>query len=100
MVAPFLLILESQFTVDIFRKNIIPRMLCLETVQDFFDQFGLKPIMHLMEISIFLLNNDLFRLTKIMNMIVKDLKILSFKVILKCLKLIESFKKKLSVKNI
>ena len=35
-----------------------------------------------------------------MNNLVKDLKILSFKVIFKCLKLAESFQKKISVKNI
>ena len=35
-----------------------------------------------------------------MNNPVKDLKILSFKVIFKCLKLVESYKKKNSVKNI
>jgi hypothetical protein len=34
-----------------------------------------------LEISIFSLNNDLVRLTKIMNNLVKDLKILRFKVI-------------------
>ena len=44
--------------------------------------------------------NDLIRLTKIMNNLVKDLKILSFKVIFKRLKLVESFQKKKSVKNI
>ena len=35
-----------------------------------------------------------------MNNLVKDLKILSFKVIFQCLKLVESFRKKNSVKNI
>ena len=48
----------------------------------------------------FSLNNDLVRLTKIMNNLVKDLKILSFKVIFLCLKLVESFQKIFSVKNI
>ena len=65
----------------------------LETTQDFLIKLGIKPLMHLLEISIFLL-------TKIMNNLVKDLKILSFKVIFKCLKLVESFQKKFSVKNI
>ena len=50
--------------------------------------------MHLLEMSVFWLDNDLVRLTKIMNNLVKDLKILSFKVIFKCLKLVESFQKK------
>ena len=56
--------------------------------------------MHLLEISIFSLKNDLVRPTKIMNNLVKDLKILSFKVFFQCLKLVESFQKQLSVKNI
>jgi hypothetical protein len=72
----------------------------IETVQDFLIKLGIKPLMHLLEISIFSLNNDIVRLTKIMNNLVKDLKILSFKVIFECLKLIESFQKKDSVKNI
>ena len=45
-------------------------------------------------------NNDLVRLTKILNNLVKDLKILSFKVIFQCLKLVESFQNFFSVKNI
>ena len=71
----------------------------LETVQDFLIKLGIKPLMRLLEISIFSLNNDIVRLTKIMNNLVKDLKILSFKVIFQCLKLVKSFKKN-SVKNI
>ena len=67
----------------------------LETVQDFLIKLGIKPLMHLLEISIFSLNNDLVRLTKIMNNLVKDLKILSFKVIFQCLKLVESLQKKI-----
>ena len=39
----------------------------LETVQDFLIKLDIKPLMHLSEISIFSLNNDLVRLTKIMN---------------------------------
>ena len=49
--------------------------------------------MHLLEISIFSLNNDLVRLTKIMNILVKDLRILSFKVIFQCLQFVKSFQK-------
>ena len=71
----------------------------LKTVQDFLIKLGIKPLMQLLEISIYSLNNDLVRLTKIMNNLVKDLKILSFKVIFQGLKLVESFQKK-SVKNI
>ena len=72
----------------------------IETVQDFLIKLDIKPLMHLLEIRIFSLKNDLVRLTKIMNNLVKDLKILSFKVIFQCLKLVESFQKKFSVKNI
>ena len=39
----------------------------VETVQDFLIKLGIKPLMHLLEISIFSLNNDIVRLTKIMN---------------------------------
>ena len=80
----------------------IPYLLCrwcsfcnqpfgVESVQDFLIKLDIKPQMHLLEISIFSQNNDLVRLTKIMNNLVKDLKILSFKVIFK---LVESFQKK------
>ena len=53
----------------------------LDTVQDFLIKLGIEPLMHLLEISIFSINNDLVRLTKIMNNLIKDLKILMFKVI-------------------
>ena len=49
----------------------------LETVQDFLIKLNIKPLMHLLKISIFSLNNELVRLTKIMNNLVKDLKIQS-----------------------
>ena len=39
----------------------------LETVQDFLCELGIKPPIHLMEISIFSINNVIVRLTKIMN---------------------------------
>ena len=70
------------------------RKVGIETVQDFLIKLDIKPLMHLLKISIFKLNNDLVRLTKIMNNLVKDLKILSFKVIFQCLKLVKSFQKK------
>ena len=62
--------------------------------QNFLINLGIKLIMHLLKKSIFSLNNDIVRLTKIMNNLVKDLKILSFKVIFQCLKLVQSFQKK------
>ena len=68
--------------VDLGQPNILVTLLWpLETVQDFLIKLDIKPLMHLLEISIFSLNNDLVRLTKIMNNLVKDLKIMSFKVI-------------------
>ena len=56
--------------------------------------------MHLVEISIFSLNNVTFRLTKIMNNLLEHLTILIFKVIFQCWKLIESFQICLSLKKI
>ena len=72
----------------------------LETFQDFSIKLDIEPLMHLLKISIFSLNSDIIRLTKIMNNLVKDCKIRTFKVIFQCLKLVESFRKKNSVKNI
>ena len=57
----------------------------------FFDQVGHLTTNASIENKHFSLNNDLVRLTKIMNNLVKDLKILSFKVIFQCLKLVESY---------
>ena len=67
----------------------------VETIQDFLIKLDIKPLIYLLEISIFSLNNDLVRLSKIMNTLVKDLKILSFKDIFQYLKLVESFQKKI-----
>ena len=39
----------------------------IETVQDFLIKLGIKPLMHLLEISIFSLNKVIVRPTKIMN---------------------------------
>jgi hypothetical protein len=63
----------------------------VDAVQDFLIKLGIKPPL---ERSIFSLNHVIVRLTKIMNNLVKDLKILSFKVIFQCLKLAKSFQKK------
>ena len=60
----------------------------------FFDQVGHQTTNASIGNKHFSLNNDLVRLIKIMNNLVKDLKILSFKVIFQCLKLVESFQKK------
>ena len=71
----------------------------VESVQDFLIKLGIKPLMHLVEISNFSLNHVIVRLIKIMNSLVKDLKIPSFKVIFQCLKSVESFQKNFSVKK-
>ena len=82
------------------RLHCVSSRAWLETIQDFLINLGIKPLMHLLEISIFSLNNDPVRLTRIMNNLVKDLKILSFKVIFKRLKLVKYFQKIISVKNV
>ena len=66
----------------------------VETVQDFLIKLGIKPLMHQLEISIFSLYNDLVRLAKIMNNLVKVLNILSFKVIFSVPKIGRIFPKK------
>ena len=67
----------------------------------FFDQVGHHTTnASILEISISSLNNDLIRLNKIMNNLAKDLKIMSFKVIFQCIKIGQTFPKKISVKNI
>ena len=53
----------------------------VKSFQDFLIKLDMKPLMHLLEISIFSLNIDIVRLTKTMNNVVNDLKILSIKVI-------------------
>ena len=52
--------------------------LSLESFQDFLIKLDINPRMHLVEISIFSLNNITVRLTKIMNNLLKHLKILIF----------------------
>ena len=54
---------------------------------------------NLVEISIFSLDKVTIRLTEIMNKLLEYLKILIFKVIFQCGKLIESFQKEFSLKN-
>ena len=53
-------------------KCFLPYMACLlETVQDFLVKLGIKPLMHLLDITIFSLNNGIVELTKIMSKISK-----------------------------
>ena len=54
----------------------------LDTIQDFLCKLDMETHMHLVEISIFSLNNVTVRLAKIMNNLLEHLKILIFKVIL------------------
>ena len=68
--------------------------LCSRVRPRFFDQVGHQTTNASIGNKHFSLNNDLVRLTKITNNLVKDLIILSFKVIFKCLKLVKSFQKK------
>ena len=90
-----------EFFLLIRIKGRSHRYFCrLETVQDFLIELDIKPLMHLLQISIFSLNNDILRLTKIMNNLFKDCKIRTFKVIFQCLKLVESFQKKHFLKKI
>ena len=56
----------------------------VESFQDFLIELDMKPRMHLVETSIFSLNNVTVRLTKIMNNLLEHLKILIFKVIFQC----------------
>ena len=44
----------------------------LDTVQDFLIKLGIKPRMHLLEISLFSIYHDIVRPTKIMNMADKN----------------------------
>ena len=53
----------------------------LDTVTDFLIKLGMKLCLHLVEISIFSLNNVTVRLTKIMNNLLEHVKILIFKVL-------------------
>ena len=63
----------------------------LENVQDFLIKLGIKPGMHTLETSIFSLNHVIVRPTKIMNNLLKDCKIHTFKVIFQHQKSKESF---------
>ena len=45
----------------------VKRLWQVESVQDFLIKLGIKPLMHLLEVSTYTLNNVIVRLTKIMN---------------------------------
>ena len=58
----------QEFHQVIFDKTYLPMYTqALDTVQDFLIKLGIKPHMHLWEISILSLNNVIVRPTKIMN---------------------------------
>ena len=88
--------------INLFKpvQQIRQKVLRVDTVQDFLIVLDMKPCLHLVEISIFSLNNVAVRLTKIMNNLLEHLKILIFKVIFQCWKLVDFFQKKISLKNI
>ena len=67
---------------------------CIRDRPRFFDQIGHQTTNASIENKHFSLNNDIVRLTKIMDNLVKDLNILTFKVIFKCKILVESYQKK------
>ena len=73
----------------------------VETVHRFLIKLGIKPSMHVLEISFFSLNHVIIvRPTKILNNLLKDCKIHTFKVIFQHQKSTESFRISFSVKNI
>ena len=79
--------------------------LALETAKDVLSMLaqellGMKPCLYLVEINIFSLNHVIVRITKIMNNFLKHLKILTFKIIFLCQKLVKYFPEKFSYKNI
>ena len=58
----------SGIQIKKFREPfVLPVPWVLESVHDFLIKLGIKPLMHLLEISIFSLNNVILRLTKIVN---------------------------------
>ena len=67
----------------------------LETVQDILIKLDIKSHMHVLEISIYSLNHVIASPTKIMNNLLKDCKICTFKVIFQLQKLTESFSVKI-----
>ena len=79
---------------DFSKIFALPDTLLIRDRPRFFDQVGHQTTNASIGNKHFFTNNDFVRLTKIMNNLVKDLKILSFKVNFKCLKLVESFHKK------
>ena len=79
---------------DEIPKRNGPARLWSRVLSRFFDQLRHQTTNASIGNQHFSLSNDLVRITKIMINLVKDLKILSFKVIFKCLKLVESFQKK------
>ena len=66
----------------------------VETVKDFLTELDMKPGMHLVEITIFSLNNVTVKFTKIMNNLLEHLKILIFKSHCSVLKISRMFPKK------
>ena len=72
----------------------------LESVQDFLIKLDMKLIMHLSSGNKLFFTNFIVRLTKFMNNLFKHIKMHAFKVNFLCLKLVESFPKKIFIRNI
>ena len=60
-------LLEGAIKESWSSKENLFRAYVVETVQDFLIKLDIKPLMHLLKISMFSLNNVILRLTKIMN---------------------------------
>ena len=60
------------FPKDVIDFHLPNSMLIVDTVQDFLIKLGIKPCLHILEISIFPLNHVILRPTKIMNRTNKD----------------------------
>ena len=58
---------EMKFMIFLAQNGLNIHNQWLETVQDFLIKLDIKPLMHLLKIGIFSLNNVIIRLTKIMN---------------------------------
>ena len=94
-------LLDSEGTgIGGFRKedkkmdNLLLQAPLVETLADFLIELDMKLCMHLVEISIFSLNIVTLRLTKIMNNLLEHHKVLIFKVVFQCWKLVKLFRKK------
>ena len=66
-----------EFSIETSMHNLMVQY-AVDTIQDFLRNLGMKPHMHLVEISTFSLNHVIVTPTKIMNNLIEDDKILTF----------------------